>query len=217
MCWTRTGWAIYGFGILIIFFYESTTKIKIYGFLGIIAISYLLFNLYETNDAFKWRLNGGASYRTEQQLSLEQLANARLPYIFVAIENLNDEGFMSSFVGYGEQRGKELFEQKTNMAITSHNGIFEILEANGIIGIALYAIFVFKLFKKVLYNKESQDPVTRKAIFVCFYLFTSFFLTSHGTPIWGEIIYAFLFAPLLTAKKTKQITNKRINESSTCN
>src|SRR5690554_6959076 len=39
-------------------------------------------------------------------------------------------------------RGIDMFEEKTNMAITSHNATFEILESNGVLGLFFYILFI---------------------------------------------------------------------------
>jgi len=194
MSWTRTAWFIYFIGLMIVVFYDSSLKVKFFGLLLSCVFFFFVTYMYNTNDAFRWRMTGGASYREEQELSLDQLASARIPYVVIAIDNLNDEGIAAWFIGHGEGRGKELFYKKSGMAITSHNKTFEILESSGLVGLILYFSFVFLLLYKVLLRVRFVDPVINKACMICVYMFLVFYFTSHGTPIWGELIYAAIFS-----------------------
>lgn len=206
MCWTRTGWFIYCISIIIISFYYSSFKQKLKGIILLFCCFAIITYVFEKSEAFRWRLTGGTSYRGEQELSVTQLASARLPYIVTAIDNMQDEGLSSSFLGYGEQKGKDYFENKLNMSITSHNATFEIIEANGIFGLVLYLWFIIKIYiavkKKVFY----LDKIDKKTVSICIFLFLSFHITSHGTPLWGEILYALVFMDVYQKYKFKYQT-----------
>jgi hypothetical protein len=203
MCWTRTGWFIYGMSIIIILFYYSTFKQKLKGIILLLCCFTIVTYVFEKSEAFRWRLTGGTSYRGEQELSVTQLASARLPYIVTSIGNMQDEGLFGTFIGYGEQKGKDYFEKKLSMSITSHNATFEIIEANGILGLILYLWFMRKVLygvkKKVLY----LEKIDKKTVLICIFLFLSFYITSHGTPLWGEIIYALVFMDVYQKYKFK--------------
>jgi hypothetical protein len=204
MCWTRTGWFIYFTILLFSVFHYTNFKIKLKGIILGLAIISIIFYVFQNNQAFRWRLTGGTNYRGEQELSFDQLAKARLPYIFVAIENMNDEGFMSSLIGYGEQKGQDYFEKKLSMSITSHNATFEILESNGIIGLLIYIIFIYSLFKTVKQKIKILDKNTKKTFNICILLFLLFYLTSHGTPLWGEIIFIFVIMDIFVKFEYKK-------------
>lgn len=212
MCWTRTGWFIYFITLLFSIFHYSKLKIKIKGITLTILILLSISYVYQNNQAFRWRLTGGTNYRGEQELTFDQLAKARLPYIVVAIENMIDEGFISSFIGYGEQKGKDYFEEKLSMSITSHNATFEILESNGILGFILYILFIGKLYIFIKKRVKYLDDNLKKTFNISVILFLSFFITSHGTPLWGEIIYAFVFMDIIIKfeKKKKEKIEKKI-------
>jgi hypothetical protein len=166
MCWTRTAWFIYFITLIFSIFNYSKLKVKIKGIALTILIFFSILYVYETNQAFRWRLTGGSNFRGEQELTFDQLAKARLPYIAVAIENMNDEGFLSSFLGYGEQKGKDYFED------------------------------------------------LKKTFNICVLLFLSFYITSHGTPLWGELIYALIFMDIFIKNdqyKKEKMQNKTSN------
>ncbi|MEA4966727.1 MAG: hypothetical protein VB048_01235, partial [Bacteroidaceae bacterium] len=148
--WTRTGWFIFLAVLLISLFYKSDFKRKVISLsiIGLLFISVLW--LYDSNQAFRYRLTGGATYRTDTELSVEQLASARVPFMKVAIDNLKNEKFVDVLFGYGTQYGIDLFFQKTGMAIVSHNATFDMLQSSGIIGLLFYLFFILLLFKKVL-------------------------------------------------------------------
>jgi len=213
MSWTRTAWFIYLSAILIAVFYKSKLKIKLLGIISFFIFSIGVSYVYETNQAFRWRMTGGASYREETELSFEQLLNARAPYIVTAIDNMKDEGLASTFLGYGEQRGIDMFEEKTNMAITSHNATFEILESNGVLGLFFYILFIGSLIKLLKRYWNYIDPLYKKTTLIMLFLLICFYLSSHGTPLWGELIYAFLFTyVILQGRRNKIDSLNKINK-----
>ncbi|OJX91086.1 MAG: hypothetical protein BGP01_11680 [Paludibacter sp. 47-17] len=201
--WTRTGWFIFLFALLISFFYNASLKKKIIALFFTVILFLGVTWLYDNNQAVRYRLTGGATYRTENDLSLEQLANARLPFIIIAIDNITESTTLSKIFGYGTQHGIDLFEQKTGMKIVSHNATFEILESSGIIGLVLYMLFIGALIYKVKSNWKYLSLEIKRIVFVSGFLFIGFYLTSHGTPFWGEIIFACYISLTIISPKVK--------------
>ena len=200
--WTRTGWFIFLVALFISLFYNSGFKKKMTAVIVSLFIFIGVVWVYENNQAFRYRLTGGATYRTDTELTVEQLASARLPFIMVAIDNLKDEGFLGQLIGYGTQHGTDLFKQKTGMAIVSHNKTTEILEASGIIALILYFFFIINLFKNIFKNWRDVPLEIRKLSFISIVLFIGFYLTSHGTPFWGEIIFGCFFVGTILQNNT---------------
>ena len=190
--WTRTGWFFFFVGIMISLFYGKKLKMRIAASFVSVLLVVVLFYLYQNNQALRYRLSGGAVYRQNTELSVEQLAAARVPFVLTAIDNFKNEGFISKLIGYGKQRGIDLFEKKTNMSIVSHNKTFEILESSGIIALLLYFIFIYKLFKSINRYRPYVSSEKRRLSYVLFFLFVGYYLTSHGSPFWGEIMIALL-------------------------
>lgn len=199
--WTRTGWFIFIAALLVSLFYKSNFKKKVVSLFIIIILFISVIWLYESNQAFKLRLTGGATYRMDTELSVEQLASARAPFIYVAIDNLKNEEFIDLLFGYGEKYGIDLFFQKTGMAIVSHNATFDMIQSNGLIGLLLYLSFIFILYRKVLGGLRNTEFYVRRHAIVCMILFMGFFITSHGTPLLGEIIYACIFTSVILNKE----------------
>ena len=103
-------------------------------------------------------------------------------------------------------------KKKTGMAIVSHNKTIEILESSGIIGLFLYLLFMVPLFRKLISNRNRIPPELKKLTLLSIILFFGFYLTSHGTPIWGEIIYACIFtAVLIESSRLNKYENKNNN------
>lgn len=202
--WTRTGWFIFLIALMISLFFESKLKKKIMAFfVGTIIFISILW-LYQNDQAFRLRLEGGATYRQNVNLSVDQLAKARLPFIFIAIDNMKDEGLTGQLFGYGTQKGVDLFKQKTGMAIVSHNRTFEILESSGFLGLLLYLIFIFALFKRIIRSWKYGSTELKKLTLVSIVIFSGFFLTSHGTPFIGEIIFACFFIAMIVEKEKQK-------------
>lgn len=190
---TRTAWFIFILGLLFIFSYSNKVKYKIAGLIlfGLLSISIYFF--YLQNEAVQLRLKGGAvKYRENIELSLENVMKSRLPFVMVAINNLQSEGIAAILIGYGTKHGWDLFEEKTGMAISSHNRIMEILESSGFFGLLLYILFISKIYRKI-WRKNKLNYKIKKLNFVGGYLFIAF-LFSHGMPFWALIIFSPIFA-----------------------
>lgn len=195
--WTRTGWLIFLIALLFSLFYAGSVKKKFLAISVSVLIGFGLVLLYQSNEAVQMRVTGGTTYRTNTELSVDQLAKSRLPFIMVALDNINEEGLGGQLIGYGTQRGLDLFDKKTGMPIVSHNGTFEILESSGIIGLFLFFLFLFRLFKYVFkYIKYVQIEI-RKLTLVSMLMFFGFFLTSHGASFFGEIIFSCFFIAVI--------------------
>jgi hypothetical protein len=204
--WTRTGWLIFSIAMIISVFYRSNIKRKTLGIAFSLIVMAGLGWLYETNEAFRLRLSGGAVYRTNTELSVAELAKARLPFISTAIENLSEEGFGAQVIGYGTQHGIDLFEDKTGMAIVSHNRTFEILESSGIFGLVVYLIFLYTIFRETKKNRSQEltPPILDKLFVVSTVMFLGFYITSHGTPLWGEIIFGCIIMGVICLNKNER-------------
>ena len=211
--WTRTGWLIFSVALIISLFYGANLKQKMIGISFSIIVLIGLGWLYETSQAFRWRISGGTTYRDNTELSVSELAKARLPFIYVAIDNLREEGVNPQIIGYGTQRGMDMFEKKTGMAIVSHNRTFEILEASGLVGLLLYFLFLYKLNREIRKNyRRTKIPFGLKKLYwVCLVMFLGFYITSHGTPLWGEIIFACIAIAVIQNVNDKQSYNETKN------
>lgn len=195
---TRTGWFIYAGGIVLIVLFQRGALRKMIAFtllgLALIAASkYLL-----QNEAFLLRMAGGAvGYREDVQVGLAPILQARVPFIFTSIDNLNENGLPAWLLGHGVTTGTDLFRVKTGMAITAHNGTFNTLEATGLIGLTLYLIFC-ALLGRALLTAYRLDPQGRAFYLITAYIWVATFLISHGLPFYaqtmaiGPLVRAFL-------------------------
>ncbi len=197
----RTAWLSFIVIAFILFLRGKGLRRKVIGALMAAVLLSGTVYVYENNEAVQLRMKGGATYRQDVELSVEGLLKARIPFILVAVENLSEAGFESIVLGYGTQYGMDLFEEKTSMAIVSHNKTFEIVESSGLLGLFLYFGFVYKVFVLVRKGYYVSDPVTRDLTMVCGLLFGVFYLSSHGLPLWCEVIISgVLVANMLRAR-----------------
>ena len=195
--WARTAWLIFIISLIISLFWDTSLKNKLAAVLATMFLFMGIVWFYQTNQAFRWRITGGATYRTDTELSVDELSSARLPFIIVAIDNLKEEGLAGQLFGYGTVHGTDLFKIKTDMAIGSHNRTFEILESSGLVALLLYIIFIFQLFKNVIRNSNHTTLEIRRLAYISIIMFFGFYFTSHGTPFWGEIVYACFFMAII--------------------
>jgi hypothetical protein len=206
--WSRTAWAIFLIVLTMGVFYGVGVKRALVAIATLMVLSAVLFELYKSSEALQLRLAGGAIYRTNVELSFEQLALSRVPFVIVAVDNLANEEGLAQLFGYGQQHGIDLFEQKTGMSIISHNRTMEILESSGAIGLFLYTIFIIMIVRVARKNWQYVSSSSRRLGFSSFLLFTGFYLTSHGIPLWGEIVCAMIFMMIfIEGKKTKRTVN----------
>jgi O-antigen ligase len=207
--WARTAWVVFALSFIILLFYQSSFKKKISSSLLVIAISFVISVFYLSNQALQYRMTDSTIYRTNTELSASSLLKTRLPFIIVAIDNLMDEGLSGQLIGYGTQRGIDLFDKKTGMAITSHNGTFEILESSGLIGLFLFLMFIYSLLKRVYKNLKHISVELKKIGFVSIFMFMSFFTLSHGSSMYSDIIYSCFFVAIIIESLRLGISNKK--------
>ena len=210
--WARTAWLFFFVGIMISLFYGKKLKMRLVASFVSVLLVVVLSYIYQNNQALRYRLSGGAIYRQNTELSVEQLAAARVPFVLTAIDNFSKENLISQFIGYGQKRGIDLFEKKTNMSIVSHNKTFEILESSGIIALLLYFMFIYKLFKSINRYRPYMSSEKRRLSYVLFFLFVGYYLTSHGSPFWGEIMIALLLISIKFEFFENKILQTKLNK-----
>ena len=210
--WARTAWLFFFVGIIISLFYGKKLKMRLVASFVSVLLVVVLSYIYQNNQALRYRLSGGAIYRQNTELSVEQLAAARVPFVLTAIDNFSKENLISQFIGYGQKRGIDLFEKKTNMSIVSHNKTFEILESSGIIALLLYFMFIYKLFKSINRYRPYMSSEKRPLSYVLFFLFVGYYLTSHGSPFWGEIMIALLLISIKFEFFENKILQTKLNK-----
>lgn len=192
---TRTGWFVYAGGIVIIAIFQRgfTRKIVATSLLVIMAIfvGTFLFN----DEVFILRLAGGAVYRQNVEVGLAPILNARIPFILIAIENLNEGGISAWMLGYGKQAGVDQFAIKTGLAITSHNGIFSMIETTGLVGLSLYLGFIGVL-GRALWFAARYDRSMRPIYVMTVYVWMASLIISHGLPFYAQLV---LIGPIARA------------------
>lgn len=210
--WTRTAWFIFAMTFLVVIFYGVSWRRRLVGLLiacvAVLSVAWL----YENDQAFRWRLSGGAIYRQDAELSVESLTAARLPFVLIALENLREKGLSSQLIGYGSATGIDLFEQKTGMAINSHNRTTEILESSGLVGLALYLAFLLALSRILRRGWTTASLEQRRFLLASTLLFSGYFLSSHGTPIFGEVIFA-CFIAAAALQRTRVDQQRRVHNT----
>ena len=206
---TRTGWAVYGIGLIFALVYGGSIKGKriLGGLAGALALILIAVFVYKTNQAVQLRVKGGATYRQSVELSAERLLSARMPFIATAVDNLKEEGFGPTLIGYGSQHGMDLFERKTGMAIVSHNRTMELVEASGLVGLFLYLTFLYFLFRAS--RPVVGCPIALKSQYLTLGLvFLMLYATSHGMPLWGEVVFAPIVSAGLVLRYQRRLSSK---------
>lgn len=206
----RTAWFAFIIVGFVLFFLGKGIKRKVVGALMAAVLITGALWVYETNEAVQLRMKGGATYRQDVELSVDGLLRSRLPFIFIAMDNLADAGPAAVLIGYGTQQGKDLFDEKTGMAIVSHNKTMEIVESSGVLGLVIYIGFVFNVFVVVRRGYWRSDPVVRNLTLVCGLLFAFFYLVSHGLPLWCEVVISGVLVANMLRARSPATTSSRV-------
>lgn len=202
---TRTGWFIYVVGVVLIAVFQRGITYRFFAISILVVVAVVLGYYLIDNEAFLLRMAGGATYRQDVEIGLEAILSARLPFIFIAIENLNTGGFFTWVFGYGRQTGIDLFGMKTGMFITSHNGIMNMIETTGLLGLTIYVTFLFTIGRSLLVAMR-YDPAMRTIYIITGYLWLVTLIISHGLPFYGQIV---LLGPVARALLIRVQVKKR--------
>ena len=157
--YVRTGLVMFIVGILPIFYYYAKKSAK-YRFRIIIMgslMSFLVSTWVLSSPTMMNRIQGERTHNSED--SFRTLGSGRgliwLSSTLVFLESSTKE----KLVGMGEIEQKKRIGQKTGMNIASHNGFLDLLLVNGIIGLIIFLIFLYRILKFLFADKSSYSSL----------------------------------------------------------
>ena len=159
--YVRTGLAIY----LLVLLYMYLQEINLKRILMILLASALLgagaLYLIATNEIVQMRFEERNKYSNDGEIG-----SGRVTYWKTAVNSwLNDDPSVI-FIGLGEEYAKDKMEAVTGMRIFAHNEFFQMLQQEGLIGLALFLWSLFLIHRFIAKHKYSKHYLPTKIIFV---------------------------------------------------
>jgi hypothetical protein len=147
----RTGLVMVMIGYFYMYLWNRSISfyLKITPFL-LIGI-YIIMYIYYSDPIWQNRLADKNIYSNQAIYG-----SGRLMFISFAIENWLSEGFVSWIIGLGTDYGKDLMKLDIGSRLFAHNGYIQIIQSDGIIGIFLYIITIFYIYKYIRLFKENN-------------------------------------------------------------
>ena len=122
--------------------------------------------LLSSNSVLKMRLLDKNIYATESaELTMENVGSGRLMIAEYAIANWWNEGYYAIWMGLGEPLARERMIQTKGSAIFAHNGVIEVLQTQGLVGLVLMFWFYYAIYKLIRLNSHSSKYTLNMALF----------------------------------------------------
>lgn len=157
--YVRTGLAMLIVGILPILyrFFKKNAKSRIrIIFMGSFVTFLMAIQIF-SNDALLNRITGNRTTSSED--TFETMGSGRgliwLSSVSVYLNSSNTE----KIIGMGELEQRKRIGYLTGMNISSHNGFLDLLLVNGIIGLILFLIFLYRVLKFLLAHKSDYNSL----------------------------------------------------------
>ena len=171
--YVRTGLVMFILGILPILYnyFKKNTKSKIrLIFMGTGLASFMLIQIFNS-DVLMNRILGDRINSSED--TFETMGSGRgLIWLSSGLVYLNSSN-TEKIIGMGELEQQKRIGKLTGMNIASHNGFLDLLLVNGIIGLILFLIFLYRVLKFLLAHKSVYN-ILGQSLFIL-YLTMCFF------------------------------------------
>jgi hypothetical protein len=201
LTYVRTGLTIYIIAILYLFMRHFNFRKLI---MLIVTFSILFLGglyLYKTNDVVKMRLNDNNKY-----VKNGDLGSGRLQFWKAAVENWLDDDTSVIFIGLGEEYAKDKMFEDVGLRIFAHNNFFQILQQEGLIGMALFLASLFLIYGFIKRNKGSIYYPTAQALFLAMLAMMMF----QGGFYFNIIFFLSIYLALLKLEYLEKINPKKV-------
>ena len=181
LAFVRTGYLIIFLGLFITL--HPINKNKIYKFyISIFFIISFIFYYINTNTILKNRI-----YDLNKFGKQLRIGSGRFEFATISYDYWSKGDVYILFFGRGLDNIKNNLYNKTGMRIFSHNGFVDALTINGLIGIFLFFLFFFLIFKFILQQKTSKYF---RINFTFIIMYLSYQLTQGGVTFGTDIFLA---------------------------
>ena len=148
--YVRTGFVMFIVGILPILyrFFKKNAKSRIRIILLGSFVTFFMAIQILSNDALVNRIVGNRINNSED--TFETMGSGRGRIWLVSVLIYLDSSNTEKIIGMGELEQKKRIGDLIGMNIVSHNGFLDLLLVNGIIGLILFLIFLYRVYKYIL-------------------------------------------------------------------
>ncbi|NOU59277.1 O-antigen ligase family protein [Marinifilum caeruleilacunae] len=207
--YTRTGWLMFVVGILVLFLrrisFKDLGKIAAVGVVLVIGLSVL----FQTNEGFRRRIMDDRAGQ-EDKSAYETVGSGRLQIAEIYLENLYQSNFVTYLVGMGMEESQRRYEKKDGMPLFAHNGFIQTLVDNGLIGFALYLLFLITLYRAISGSQSSHNQLTVSV----FFMFLSCLATQQANYFLVDVFLSIYIGIALIENRINQYVDyKRKSEA----
>lgn len=197
--YTRTGWLMFVVGVTVLFGRKLSFKDagKILA-ISVLFIAGLVF-LFQTNEGFRRRVMDDRAGQ-EDKSAYETVGSGRLQIAETYLENLYESNFVTYMVGMGMQESQNRYEKKDGMPLFAHNGFVQTIVDNGIIGFALYMLFLLSVFLQISRSESSYNQLT----VALFFMFLSCLLTQQANYFLLDVFLSIFIGITIIESKINQ-------------
>ena len=171
--YVRTGLVMFILGILPIFyrFFKKNAKYRIRIILMGSFITFFTAIQIFSNNVLVDRISGNRISNSEDTFESMGSGRGRI-WLASALVYLNSSN-TEKIIGMGELEQQKRIGKLTGMNISSHNGFLDLLLVNGIIGLILFLIFLYRVYKYILAKKSNYNTLAMSLLIL--YLTMCFF------------------------------------------
>ena len=206
--YTRTGWLMFIVGIIVLFARKIT--FKDFGKLaiaGAILIGGFAF-LFQTNEGFRRRVMDERAGQ-EDKSAYETVGSGRLQIAQIYMQNLYESDFVTYLIGMGMRESIMRYEKKDGIPLFAHNGFIQTLVDNGILGFALYILFLVTIYKAIARSRSSHNQLS----VAIFFMFLSCLATQQANYFLLDVFLAiYIGIALIEGKVNRYIEFQRKSE-----
>lgn len=170
LSFVRTGWVIIMVGAIYVYLkhFKNVSKLKklaLVVFIPLVIV--LLYFQVSQSKLLLMRLFDQTAYN--KNVGFETQGAGRLFFSYQALINWLNDGFLSIIFGYGLEKGKLLLDKTIGYNLVSHNGVVDVLQSTGLLGLGVFSLYIKKIYFKV--SKYVSDLKTRDDFILIFITF----------------------------------------------
>lgn len=124
---------------------------------------------YESSEVVQMRFKGTNVYM-EKSGGAQDVGSGRTSFYTTAIENWSGEGLASILIGLGEEKAKDMMEDKVGLRIYAHNGFIDVVQFGGLLSTVLYLAFFYHLLIYIRKSRKEKFHHLVVALFLCYFV-----------------------------------------------
>jgi O-antigen ligase len=147
------------------------------------------------------------SKRSKKKKSMDKIGSGRGLIWRSAVANWKDSPAINMILGNGMNKSLELMGQsEVGAPLVSHNGILDVLQHTGLLGLSLYLFFVGTIYK---YARKARDEIIKKKLISLIIVLIISFIFQGGHFFWLDCLLAFTLAQCIVEKREINEFNKK--------